>query len=461
MISGNHDSARRLGVGAGPDRRAPASTCAPTSRAAHRPVAARRPGTDRSPSTGCPTSSPTRCASELGLRRARATPRCSRAAMDAGARRPRRRARGTRSVVLAHAFVTGGEPSDSERDITRRRRRRRCPRRVFDGVDYAALGPPARLPAAHRPGALLRLPAGVLLLRGAPPQEHVAGRPRRRRRRGRRARRLPSGARPLARIRGRLDDLLTATAATGARGPLGPGHPHRPAPPARADGAAAPALPARPRPGFDPEGAGADARCLVRRPRLRGRTDLRDRRATSWRTCAARPRRRPERALLRDAFEARPRGRRGGGADAPAPAGASPPSGRSPAPRPSTSTSCPPPGCSCCTGRPAPARPASSTPCASPSTARSPAPGHGAARLRSDHAADGTPHRVVLELTLRGRRLEITRPPAVGAPQEARHRHDDREGQGHPRGARPRRRGRTLSDPAGEAGRGDRRSCSA
>ncbi|WP_409330456.1 exonuclease SbcCD subunit D [Trujillonella humicola] len=54
---------------------------------------------------------------------------------------------GTRSVVLAHAFVGGGLPSDSERDI--------CvggvdvvPLPVFDGVDYVALG------HLHRPQAL-------------------------------------------------------------------------------------------------------------------------------------------------------------------------------------------------------------------------------------------------------------------------------------------------------------------
>ena len=46
---------------------------------------------------------------------------------------------GTRSVVLAHAFVSGGLASESERDI--------CvggvdlvPASVFDGVDYVALG---------------------------------------------------------------------------------------------------------------------------------------------------------------------------------------------------------------------------------------------------------------------------------------------------------------------------------
>ena len=50
-----------------------------------------------------------------------------------------RRAPGTRSVVLAHAFVTGGEPSDSERDITVGGVAS-VPAGVFDGVDYVALG---------------------------------------------------------------------------------------------------------------------------------------------------------------------------------------------------------------------------------------------------------------------------------------------------------------------------------
>ncbi len=54
---------------------------------------------------------------------------------------------GVRSVVLAHAFVGGGVPSESERDI--------CvggvdlvPESVFDGVDYVALG------HLHRPQTL-------------------------------------------------------------------------------------------------------------------------------------------------------------------------------------------------------------------------------------------------------------------------------------------------------------------
>lgn len=45
----------------------------------------------------------------------------------------------TRSVVLAHAFVAGGAPSDSERDITVGGVAA-VPSGVFDGVDYTALG---------------------------------------------------------------------------------------------------------------------------------------------------------------------------------------------------------------------------------------------------------------------------------------------------------------------------------
>ncbi|REE95093.1 exonuclease SbcCD subunit D [Thermomonospora umbrina] len=47
--------------------------------------------------------------------------------------------RGAPSVVLAHAFVTGGEPSDSERDISVGGTAH-VPAGVFDGVEYAALG---------------------------------------------------------------------------------------------------------------------------------------------------------------------------------------------------------------------------------------------------------------------------------------------------------------------------------
>ena len=46
---------------------------------------------------------------------------------------------GARSVVLAHAFVAGGQPSDSERDISVGGVDR-VPVTVFDGIDYVALG---------------------------------------------------------------------------------------------------------------------------------------------------------------------------------------------------------------------------------------------------------------------------------------------------------------------------------
>jgi exonuclease SbcD len=46
---------------------------------------------------------------------------------------------GTRSVVLAHAFVVGGEPSESERDISVGGVAS-VPVGTFDGVDYVALG---------------------------------------------------------------------------------------------------------------------------------------------------------------------------------------------------------------------------------------------------------------------------------------------------------------------------------
>ncbi len=45
----------------------------------------------------------------------------------------------TRSVVLAHAFVAGAQPSDSERDISVGGVSL-VPTSVFDGIHYAALG---------------------------------------------------------------------------------------------------------------------------------------------------------------------------------------------------------------------------------------------------------------------------------------------------------------------------------
>lgn len=58
-----------------------------------------------------------------------------------------RRRRGSRSVVLAHAWVTGGEGSESERDIAVGGVAH-VPAALFDGVDYTALG------HLHRPQVL-------------------------------------------------------------------------------------------------------------------------------------------------------------------------------------------------------------------------------------------------------------------------------------------------------------------
>ncbi|WP_328680505.1 exonuclease SbcCD subunit D [Streptomyces sp. NBC_00322] len=136
MISGNHDSARRLGVGAGLIERAgihlrtdPAGCATPVLLSdAHGQVAC----------YGLPYLEPALVKDEFGTEKAGHESvigaAMERVRADLATREP-----GTRSVVLAHAFVAGGEESDSERDITVGGV---CavPAGVFDGVDYAALG---------------------------------------------------------------------------------------------------------------------------------------------------------------------------------------------------------------------------------------------------------------------------------------------------------------------------------
>ncbi|MEU8911850.1 exonuclease SbcCD subunit D [Streptomyces nigrescens] len=136
MISGNHDSARRLGVGSGLMERAgihlrtdPADCGTPVLLDdAHGPVAL----------YGLPYLEPAMVRDILGARRADHTEVLG-AAMDRVRADLAGRPAGTRSVVLAHAFVTGGAVSDSERDITVGGVAS-VPVAVFDGVDYAALG---------------------------------------------------------------------------------------------------------------------------------------------------------------------------------------------------------------------------------------------------------------------------------------------------------------------------------
>ncbi|MFB7667080.1 exonuclease SbcCD subunit D [Kitasatospora sp. NPDC056138] len=136
FISGNHDSARRLGVGAGLIGRAgvhlrtdPDGCADPVLLAdEHGPVAV----------YGLPYLEPALTRERFGLAGG-GHAEVLRAAMTRVRADLAERPAGTRAVVLAHAFVTGGEPSDSERDITVGGVAS-VPASVFDGVHYAALG---------------------------------------------------------------------------------------------------------------------------------------------------------------------------------------------------------------------------------------------------------------------------------------------------------------------------------
>ncbi|WP_329128893.1 exonuclease SbcCD subunit D [Streptomyces sp. NBC_01476] len=136
MISGNHDSARRLGVGgrimgrAGIHLRTDPATC-------HQPVLL----SDEHGEVavyGLPYLEPALVRQEFDAEQADHTAVLG-AAMDRVRADLAGRAEGTRAVVLAHAFVTGAAPCDSERDITAGGVQA-VPAAVFDGVHYAALG---------------------------------------------------------------------------------------------------------------------------------------------------------------------------------------------------------------------------------------------------------------------------------------------------------------------------------
>ncbi|MFE0463651.1 exonuclease SbcCD subunit D [Kitasatospora sp. NPDC058965] len=136
FISGNHDSARRLGVGAGLIERAgihlrtdPAGVGTPVLLAdGHGPVAV----------YGLPYLEPLLVREGFGLARGGHAAVLGAALAQVRADLAGRPA-GTRSVVLAHAFVTGGAPSDSERDIAVGGVAA-VPAELFDGIDYVALG---------------------------------------------------------------------------------------------------------------------------------------------------------------------------------------------------------------------------------------------------------------------------------------------------------------------------------
>ncbi|MBZ4017888.1 exonuclease SbcCD subunit D [Streptomyces purpurogeneiscleroticus] len=203
MISGNHDSARRLGVGARLMAKAgihlrtdPAGCGTPVLLADdHGDVAF----------YGLPYLEPALVRDTLGAEKARHTQVLG-AAMDRVRADLAGRPAGTRSVVLAHAFVTGGAPSDSERDITIGGVAS-VPAEVFDGVDYAALGHLhgcqtitervrySGSPLAYSFSEVHHRKSMWLIDLGA--DGAVA------------AERLPCPVpRPLARLRGRLEDLL-------------------------------------------------------------------------------------------------------------------------------------------------------------------------------------------------------------------------------------------------------------
>jgi DNA repair protein SbcD/Mre11 len=144
LTPGNHDSARRLGFASGL-----LAVSGVHVRAAvpmlDEPVLV-ADGHGAVAIYGIPYLEPEVARGELGVPDARGSAAVLRVAMD------RIRADlflrpGVRSVVLAHAFVGGGVPSESERDI--------CvggvdlvPAEVFDDVDYVALG------HLHRPQTL-------------------------------------------------------------------------------------------------------------------------------------------------------------------------------------------------------------------------------------------------------------------------------------------------------------------
>jgi len=138
MISGNHDSARRLGVGAGLIGRAGIHLRTDPSAAGTPVVLPDVSGGGDVAFYGLPYLEPALVKDEFGLDKAGHESVLA-AAMDRVRADLATRAEGTRSVVLAHAFVTGGEASDSERDITVGGVAA-VPSGVFDGVDYVALG---------------------------------------------------------------------------------------------------------------------------------------------------------------------------------------------------------------------------------------------------------------------------------------------------------------------------------
>ena len=139
LIPGNHDSAARLGFGAGVmDRRV---------RILAEPVGLGTPVVVDDPDGpvavyGIPYLHPDLTRYALAEVPDEPLARSHHAVVGAAMDRVRADLAGrpgTRSVVVAHAFVGGADPSDSEQDI-RVGGVDRVPESVFDGIDYVALG---------------------------------------------------------------------------------------------------------------------------------------------------------------------------------------------------------------------------------------------------------------------------------------------------------------------------------
>jgi exonuclease SbcD len=134
LIAGNHDSEHRLGFGAG--LMDAAGVHVRTDPAGVGTPIVIEGDTEEVAVYGIPYLEP-----ELVRHPWELDERSHAAALTEAMRRVHadRAGRGGLSVVVAHAFVTGGEPSDSERDISVGGAAH-VPASVFSGADYVALG---------------------------------------------------------------------------------------------------------------------------------------------------------------------------------------------------------------------------------------------------------------------------------------------------------------------------------
>ncbi|MEW1955658.1 exonuclease SbcCD subunit D [Terrabacter sp. NPDC080008] len=218
VTSGNHDSAIRLGYGAGLFR----DTIRMVTDLGQLDLPLLLEGSDgvQAAVYGIPYLDPDHARVALAGGGA-PLPRSHQAVVGAACERIRAdlaERPGVRSVVLAHAFVAGAEPSDSERSIMVGGVDR-VAGTVFAGIDYAALG------HLHGPQAPESAPGSVVRYSGSPlrysfseqEQQKVvllvdldASGP---------ARVTPvevAQPRPMATLRGRLDDLLESAEFTAA-----------------------------------------------------------------------------------------------------------------------------------------------------------------------------------------------------------------------------------------------------